>query len=56
MKKKEEQENNNFNIKIIDFGLSALKNKTKKLHTILGILYYLASEVLKINEKCDYGI
>ena len=53
---KEEDENNrNFNIKIIDFGLSALKKKTEKLHTILGTPYYMAPEVLKgdYNEECD---
>ena len=51
----EEEDNNNSNIKIIDFGLSALKNKTEKLHTILGTPYYMAPEVLKgeYNEKCD---
>ena len=51
----ENETNNNFNIKIIDFGLSILKNKTQKLHTILGTPYYMAPEVLKgdYNEKCD---
>ena len=51
----ENETNNNFNIKIIDFGLSILKDKTQKLHTILGTPYYMAPEVLKgdYNEKCD---
>ena len=51
----EENNDNNFNIKICDFGLSALKNSTDKLHTILGTPYYMAPEVLKgdYNEKCD---
>ena len=51
----EEKNDNDFNIKICDFGLSALKNSTDKLHTILGTPYYMAPEVLKgdYNEKCD---
>jgi calcium-dependent protein kinase len=51
----DEHNNNTYNIKIIDFGLSTLKNKTEKLHTILGTPYYMAPEVLKgeYNEKCD---
>ena len=51
----EENKDNYFNIKICDFGLSALKNNTDKLHTILGTPYYMAPEVLKgdYNEKCD---
>ena len=52
----EEENNENYlNIKICDFGLSALKNSTDKLHTILGTPYYMAPEVLKgeYNEKCD---
>ena len=53
----DEKENNEnyLNIKICDFGLSALKNSTDKLHTILGTPYYMAPEVLKgdYNEKCD---
>ena len=35
----EENKDNYFNIKICDFGLSALKNNTDKLHTILGTPY-----------------
>ena len=51
----EENNDNDFNIKICDFGLSALKKSTDKLHTILGTPYYMAPEVLKgdYNEKCD---
>ena len=51
----EETSENYFNIKICDFGLSALKKNTDKLHTILGTPYYMAPEVLKgdYNEKCD---
>ena len=51
----EENSENYFNIKICDFGLSALKKNTDKLHTILGTPYYMAPEVLKgdYNEKCD---
>ena len=51
----EENNDNDFNIKICDFGLSALKKNTDKLHTILGTPYYMAPEVLKgdYNEKCD---
>ena len=51
----EENNENYFNIKICDFGLSALKKNTDKLHTILGTPYYMAPEVLKgdYNEKCD---
>ena len=51
----EENNENYFNIKICDFGLSALKKDTDKLHTILGTPYYMAPEVLKgdYNEKCD---
>jgi calcium-dependent protein kinase len=51
----EENNDNDFNIKICDFGLSALKKNTDKLHTILGTPYYMAQEVLKgdYNEKCD---
>ena len=51
----EENSENYLNIKICDFGLSALKNSTDKLHTILGTPYYMAPEVLKgdYNEKCD---
>ena len=47
----EENNENYFNIKICDFGLSALKKDTDKLHTILGT----PPEVLKgdYNEKCD---
>ena len=51
----EENKDNYFNIKICDFGLSALKKSQDKLHTILGTPYYMAPEVLKgdYNEKCD---
>ena len=51
----EENSENYLNIKICDFGLSALKKSTDKLHTILGTPYYMAPEVLKgdYNEKCD---
>ena len=51
----EENNENYLNIKICDFGLSALKNSNDKLHTILGTPYYMAPEVLKgdYNEKCD---
>ena len=51
----EENKDNYFNIKICDFGLSALKKNEDKLHTILGTPYYMAPEVLKgdYNEKCD---
>ena len=46
---------NYLNVKICDFGLSALKNSSDNLHTILGTPYYMAPEVLKgdYNEKCD---
>jgi len=42
-------------IKIIDFGLSCKLNDNKNLKTVLGTPYYMAPEVLKgkYNEKCD---
>lgn len=37
----------NFNIKLIDFGLSRIIQKDKKLYQKLGTPYYIAPEVLK---------
>ena len=45
----------NSEIKLIDFGLSRKYSVDQKMHTILGTPYYIAPEVLKGNydEKCD---
>ncbi len=50
-----EDDENDFNIKLIDFGLSKKYNKNEKMHSVLGTPYYVAPEVLKgdYNEKCD---
>lgn len=43
------------NLKVIDFGASALYSESKSLNSRFGTSYYIAPEVLKkrYNEKCD---
>ena len=50
-----ENETNEGEIKLIDFGLSRKYNATEKMQTVLGTPYYVAPEVLQgsYNEKCD---
>ena len=45
----------NNQLKIIDFGLSRLVDREKKLKSKVGTAYYVAPEILqgKYNEKCD---
>lgn len=47
--------NQDSEIKLIDFGLSRKYNNNEKMHTILGTPYYIAPEVLQgdYTEKCD---
>lgn len=48
-------EKNNFTLKIIDFGISTVFNKNKKLTLSIGTPFYVAPEVLeqRYGEKCD---
>jgi len=48
-------ETENWNIKIIDFGISTKFDPSKKLTKGIGTPYYVAPEVIKqdYNEKCD---
>lgn len=50
-----ENENNEGEIKIIDFGLSKKYDSQINMQTVLGTPYYVAPEVLKgnYNQKCD---
>lgn len=50
-----ENQNNQGEIKIIDFGLSRKYDTQVNMHTVLGTPYYVAPEVLKgnYNNKCD---
>ena len=50
-----ESNDNENEIKLIDFGLSRKYNKNEKMHTILGTPYYVAPEVLRgdYDQKCD---
>ena len=50
-----EHENNEGEIKLIDFGLSRKYNEQEKMQTVLGTPYYVAPEVLQgsYDEKCD---
>ncbi len=50
-----EHENNEGEIKIIDFGLSKKYNEQEKMQTVLGTPYYVAPEVLQgsYDERCD---
>ncbi len=49
------EKENHWDIKVIDFGLSRVFNKDKKMNQRLGTPYYVAPEVLKkkYDEKCD---
>lgn len=50
-----ENETNEGEIKLIDFGLSRKYNQEEKMQTVLGTPYYVAPEVLQgsYDEKCD---
>jgi len=50
-----ENEDNDSEIKLIDFGLSKKYGMEEKMHTILGTPYYVAPEVLngEYDQKCD---
>lgn len=57
-----ENNSNNFDIRIIDFGLSTFINRnpsfkrdTNKLKTLVGTPHYIAPEIFKrsYDEKCD---
>ena len=50
-----ENESNEGEIKLIDFGLSRKYNAQEKMNTVLGTPYYVAPEVLQgsYDEKCD---
>lgn len=45
----------NFEIKVIDFGLSRQFTPEKNMYSKMGTPFYIAPEVLKkkYNEKCD---
>lgn len=49
------EKENHWDLKVIDFGLSRVFNKDKKMNQRLGTPYYVAPEVLKkkYDEKCD---
>lgn len=49
------EKENHWDLKVIDFGLSRIFNKDKKMNQRLGTPYYVAPEVLKkkYDEKCD---
>jgi calcium-dependent protein kinase len=49
------EKENHWDIKVIDFGLSRIFKKDKKMNQRLGTPYYVAPEVLKkkYDEKCD---
>ena len=49
------EKENHWDLKVIDFGLSKVFNKDKKMNQRLGTPYYVAPEVLKkkYDEKCD---
>jgi calcium-dependent protein kinase len=50
-----ENESNEGEIKLIDFGLSRKYNEEEKMQTVLGTPYYVAPEVLQgsYDQKCD---
>jgi calcium-dependent protein kinase len=50
-----DSKNSDLTIKLIDFGTSNFYNKTNKLNSMVGSIYYMAPEVINsnYNEKCD---